>query len=257
MIIKSDKELEILRECGRRLARILDSVAREVRPGVSTKELDQYAERLIRDAGGAPVFKGYVTLGSKTPYPGSLCVSVNDEVVHAIPSDKKIVKAGDLVGLDIGMRYPAEAGLITDMAITVGVGSISQKAEWLIAATREALEKAVTMLRPGIRLGDLGATVQQLIEKRGFGVVRDLAGHGVGRELHEEPFVPNWGRRGSGPFVHEGSVLAIEPMATERDSRVRLDPDGWTFRTRDGGLAAHFEHTVIVLKDGAEALTKL
>src|SRR3989338_2601777 len=178
MIIKNDAELKTLRECGRRLARILDTVAKEVRPGVSTKMLDDLAEHLIRESGGDPIFKGYLTLGSKVPYSGSICISVNDEVVHAIPSEKNILKEGDVVGLDIGMRYPSGTGLITDMAITIGIGKISQKARVLIATTREALEKAVAVLQHGIRLGDVGAVVQQHIEKNGFGVVRDLAGHG-------------------------------------------------------------------------------
>ncbi len=268
MVIHNKKELEILRECGQKLARILEEIKKETRPGISTKNLDDMAERLILDSGGDPVFKGYRALVSEKPYPCSICVSINDEVVHAIPSNSRILKEGDIVGLDIGMRWPAlsnqqpttnnqQQGLITDMAVTVGVGKISRKAELLIEATRESLDKGVAVLRPGIRLGDLGAVIQEYIERLGFGVIRELAGHGVGRELHEEPFVPNWGRRGSGPPVIEGMVLAIEPMASELGWKVVLDKDGWTFRTKDGGLAAHFEHTVIVTKDGAEVLTKL
>lgn len=257
MMVKNKKELDTLRECGRRLAGILEEIKTRVEPGVTTSELDERGEALIREAGGEPVFKGYRALRSEKPYPCALCTSVNDEVVHAIPSEKKVLVGGDIIGLDIGMRYPAEGGLITDMAVTLGVGKISRKAALLIEITDKALEKGIAVLRPGIHLGDLGAVIQQHLERNGVGVVRDLAGHGVGRELHEEPFVPNYGRRGTGPVILEGMVLAIEPMATERDWHVILDKDGWTFRTRDGGLAAHFEHTVIVTKDGAEVLTKM
>ncbi|MBI2640226.1 MAG: M24 family metallopeptidase, partial [Candidatus Sungbacteria bacterium] len=235
MIVKNKEELEILRECGRRLALILDEVKKAVRPGISTKALDDLAERLIIETGGDPVFKGYRALGSKSAYPCSLCTSINDEVVHAIPSENRILKDGDIIGLDIGMRWssyakasavamaladksegkpafvgvPAgkyfkttggksvfrrqEGGLITDMAVTVGVGKISIPAEALILTTHEALEKGLEILRAGIRLGDLGAVIQSHIEHSGYGVIRDLAGHGVGRELHESPFVPNYG----------------------------------------------------------------
>ena len=268
MIVKDKEELEILRGCGRRLAEVLASVAKAVRPGISTKELDDLAEKLILERGGVPVFKGYRTLRSEPPYPCSLCTSVNDEVVHAIPSEKRVLKEGDIIGLDIGMRWPSflnqqpatrnrQLGLITDMAVTVGVGKISKEAERLISTTRDSLEKGIAVLQPGIRLGDLGAVIQNHLEKNGFGVIRDLAGHGTGRKLHEEPFVPNYGKRGAGPVVLEGMVLAIEPMATEGDWHVVLDKDGWTFRTRDGKLAAHFEHTVMVTKSGAEILTRI
>lgn len=257
MIVKDKEELEIIRGCGRRLAEVLETVKKAVRPGISTKELDDISEKLILEQGGYPVFKGYRTLKSEPPYPCSLCTSVNDEVVHAIPSSKVVLKAGDIIGLDIGMRWPAKDGLVTDMAVTVGVGDISKNAERLINATRDSLEKGIALLRPGMRLGDLGAVIQGHLEKNGFGVIRDLAGHGTGRILHEEPFVPNYGKRGAGPVVLEGMVLAIEPMATEGDWHIILGDDGWTFRTRDGKLAAHFEHTVIVTKNGAEVLTKI
>lgn len=257
MIVRNPEEIETLRECGRRLALILNEVRSAVRPEISTKALDEIAERLIVEHGGEPVFKGYKALGARRAYPCSLCVSINDEVVHGIPSEGRILADGDVVGLDIGMRWPSDGGLITDAAVTVGVGKISGFASELITTTMTALEKGIAVLRPGMRLGDLGATIQAEIERKGFGVIRDLAGHGVGRKLHEEPFVPNWGRRGSGPFVHEGTVLAVEPMAAIGDWRVRLDPDEWTFRTADGSLSAHFEHTVLVYGGGAEVLTKI
>lgn len=276
MIVRSKAELDTLREGGRRLAGILEQVMRAVRPGVSTLELDRLAESLILSSGGEPAFKGYRTQKSDPPFPASLCTSVNDEVVHAIPKPGKILREGDVLGLDIGMFWPAsakatagkpssgralrslgEGGLITDMAVTVPVGKVSPGAERLIAETRRALEAGIAVLKPGIQLGDLGHAIQSTIEAAGFGVVRELVGHGVGRSLHEPPHVPNYGTPGAGPAVREGTVLAIEPMATLGDYRVRLDPDGWTFRTRDGSLAAHFEHTVYIGKDGAEVLTQL
>ncbi len=285
----SEKEIEILREGGKRLSGILAEVKNAVRPGVSTKELDTLAESLIRASGGDPIFKGYKTKLDPRPYPGSLCVSVNDEVVHGIPSKKRILKEGDIVGLDIGMRWPASRiqnfpgrtptagqaefprpyadggtgriqnlnnGLVTDMAVTIGIGNVSSGAEKIMRATRESLENGIAILKPGVRLGDLGHAIQEYLEKNGFGVVRDLAGHGVGLELHEDPFVPNFGKPGIGPKLREGMVIAIEPMATEGDWHLVLSNDGWTFKTSDGRLAAHFEHTVLITKDGAEILTK-
>ncbi len=267
MIIRDKWELDTLREGGHRLAKILAEVVRAVQPGVSTLELDRLAESLIVSSGGEPAFKGYRTRKSDPPFPASLCTSVNDEVVHAIPRAEKILRRGDIIGLDIGMRWPAsarglarrsfgEGGLITDMAVTVPVGSISPQAERLVGVTRRALEAGIAALKPGIHLGDLGNVIQRTIEAEGFSVVRELVGHGVGRELHEAPPVPNFGTPGTGPLIREGMILAIEPMATAGDYRVKLDGDSWTFRTLDGSLAAHFEHTVAVMKDGAEILTK-
>lgn len=283
MIVFSPQELATLRECGWRLAAVLGEVTRVVRPGVSTFELDTLAERLIRGVGGDPVFKGYRTEGRGKPYPAAICTSVNDEVVHAIPKKDRILASGDVLGLDLGMRWPAgqppaasyqlparsangqlearswkpETGLVTDMAVTVPVGKVTPQAGRLISVTREALEKGIRAIRPGITLGDLGAAIQRHIEVNGFSVVRDLVGHGVGRELHEEPYVPNYGTPGEGLLIRAGMVLAVEPMATAGNPAVKLDSDGWTWRTRDGSLAAHFEHTVIVTKEGVEVLTRL
>ena len=276
MIIRNSEELHTLRECGRRLAHILYDVEKLVRPGVATMELDRRAEARIREEGGAPIFKGYKTKLDPRPYPGSLCVSVNDEVVHGIPSEKRVLRDGDIVGLDIGMRWPArasedayaprggsgkrrgvEVGLITDMAVTVGVGKISSEAEKLLRVTKESLERAIALLVPGIRLGYLGAEIQEHLEKSGYGVVRELAGHGVGRLLHEDPYVPNYGKRGHGAKLALNQVIAIEPMATAAHPDLELAKDGWTFKTHDGGLAAHFEHSVVILAGGAEVLTKI
>lgn len=255
--IKSKEEIAILREGGKRLAEILEKVAKAVKPGVSTSELDGLAEGLIFAYQGTPSFKGYKIRETKIPYPGSLCASVNDEVVHAIPRRERILKEGDIIGLDIGMRYPTQNGLYTDAAVTVGVGEISVEADKLIRLTKEALETGIKMVRAGARVGDIGHAVQKFLENNKLGVVRDLAGHGVGHAVHEEPLIPNYGKPGSGPELKEGMVIAIEPMATLGGWRVVLDDDEWTFRSADGSLAAHFEHTVAVTKDGAEVLTML
>ena len=279
MIIKSQEELNTLRECGRRLAKILDEVVKAVKPGVSAKDLDGLAESLILYQGGEPVFKGYKIKEEKRAYPASLCVSINDEIVHGVPSEKKIIKEGDIVGLDIGMRWPSRKipnpktqndflrhseaegrriseGLITDTAVTVGVGKISKEAEKLLRVTKESLVLGISILKPGVRLGDLGFIIQQHLEKNNLSVIRDLCGHGVGKGLHEEPMVLNYGKKGTGTELKEGMVIAIEPMASLGDWKIKVDDDGWTIRMADRSLAAHFEHTVVIIKEGAEILTK-
>ncbi len=265
--IKKPEELEILREGGRRLAGVLAEVAGAVKPGISTSFLNELAERLILASGGAPSFKGYNPYGAKAAYPAALCVSINDEVVHAIPKRDRILVEGDIVGLDIGMWWPGEKfkikneklkmtrAMATDTAVTVGVGKISPQAEKLIRATQESLVIGIREVRAGASIGDIGAAIQAHLEKNGFGVVRDLAGHGVGYAVHEDPFVPNFGERGKGLILKEGMVLAIEPMATEGAWQVTLDEDEWAYRTADGRLAAHFEHTVAVTAKGCEVLT--
>ncbi len=225
------------------------------------------------------MFKGYRADGRGRPFPASVCTSINDEVVHGIPRPDRVLREGDTIGLDIGMRWPSasqtskvpapeqvrygagnrqtfEEGLVTDMAVSVAVGRVPYVTGELLHATRDALLKGIGMLKPGIRMGDLGHAIQEAIESQGFSVVRDLVGHGVGQKLHEDPYVPNYGTPGEGIEIREGMVLAIEPMATAGGSAVLLDSDGWTWRTKDGSLAAHFEHTVLVTKDGAEVLTQ-
>lgn len=256
MTVKNEREEQILRECGGRLAAITEKLLAEVKPGVSTLHLDGLAEALILSSGGIPVFKGYRSDRSEPLFPASICTSVNDEVVHAIPRADRILSDGDIIGIDIGMRYPRTGGLITDMAVTVPVGNVSAEAMRLIHATRQALVSGIAAAAAGVRMGDVGSSIQRAIESKGFGVVRELAGHGVGRELHEDPYVPNYGEPGQGARIKEGTVLALEPMAAAGSSEVRLDRDGWGWRTRDGSLAAHFEHTVIVTKKGAEILTQ-
>lgn len=258
MIIKNKKELEILREGGKRLAAVLADIAEAAKERVTTKELDNLAEKLILKAGGKPSFKGYKVYGAPTAYPGTLCVSINEEVVHGIPNDRAL-KNGDIVGLDIGMLWPSgasakEAGFYTDTATTILVGGGKNK---LIDATKKSLEIGISKVHAGVRVGDIGFVIQQHLEKEGFGVVRELVGHGVGKAVHEEPEIPNWGRVGEGPALREGEVIAIEPMATEGKFSVKLAKDGWTWVTRDGSRSAHFEHTMVVTKDGAEVLTKV
>jgi len=271
MIIKNKKELEILREGGKRLAAVLAEVARSAIAGISTRELDALAENWILKAGGTPSFKGYKTQGAQHPYPGALCVSINDEVVHGLPSDR-VLKNGDIVGLDIGMWY---RGLCTDTALTVLVTQtkfrsltdlnlVWVRANKLIKATRKSLEIGIQQVRAGARVGDIGFAIQNYLEKevrlpdvQGFGVVRELVGHGVGRAVHEDPEIPNFGKKGGGKELVEGMIIALEPMATDGSPKVKIAPDGWTWLTRDGSRAAHFEHTVMVTRDGAEVLTKI
>jgi len=251
---KTSREIEILAEGGKILASILNEVTGKVEPELPTKELDDLAFSLIKKAGGKPAFLGYKGRVGTYPYPASLCVSVNDEVVHGIPSREKILKEGDIVGLDIGMECK---GLFTDMAVTVGVGNISDKAKKLIDATKKSLEIGMAEIREGAKLGDYGFAVQSFAEKNGFGVVRILVGHGVGYAAHEDPDIPNWGKKGKGMEFKEGMVLALEPMLCQGGYEVVLGDDEWTWKTKDGLLSAHFEHTISVEKNGCRVLTKI
>lgn len=252
MVIRNKKEYERLKEGGRILAFILRTLTDEARPGISTLELDAKAETMIREAGGIPAFKGYRIKGVRRAYPATICASINDAVVHGIPSATKILKDGDIVGIDIGMQYK---DFFTDMAVTVGVGVIDPASRALINATAAALAIGIQKIKSGMHIGDVGRLIQTYLEKQGLGVIRDLAGHGIGKKLHEEPLVPNFGSPGTGPVIREGEVLAIEPMATQGDWRVRVLDDEWTIVTKDGSRAAHFEHTVIVRRSGAEIIT--
>jgi len=243
----TNRELDALSVSGSILSRALKAVVNAVRAGVSTKELDRIAEHEIRSAGAAPSFFGY------NGYPASLCVSINDEVVHGIPKEDRILHDGDVVGFDLGASYD---GIHTDMATTIFIGKpVPPDVLRLLTTTRTALDAALTVLRSGITTGDIGSTVQQIVESDGFSVVRDLVGHGVGRSIHEEPSVPNFGTAGSGERIVEGMVLAIEPMVTEGGYAVVTDSDGWTVRTKDGSRAAHEERTVIVGRNGCRTIT--
>ncbi len=248
--IKSNQEIEIIAEGGKILHDILQKTAGLVKPGVSTWELNEFAEEAIVRAGGRPSFKGYGP--KKNPFPATLCTSINGVVVHGIPSPNVILKSGNIVGLDIGMEYQ---GLYTDTAITVGVGVISDTAKKLIETAKKSLDEAIIQAKAGNRMGDISFAIQSTAEKAGFSAVRDLVGHGVGYEVHEDPAVPCYGKKGTGEVLREGMVLAIEPMLCEHEYFVTADTDGWTIRTADGGLSAHFEHTAALTKDGVRVLT--
>ncbi|MBI3954269.1 MAG: type I methionyl aminopeptidase [Chloroflexi bacterium] len=245
--IKSPAELELMRRAGQIVAATIATLVGALRPGMRTADLDSIAEREIRSRGGTPSFLGY------KGYPASICVSVNEEIVHGIPG-QRVLKEGDVVSLDVGAIYQGWQG---DGAVTVGVGRISEEARQLIAVTRGALEAAIKQARPGVRLGDIGATIQQYVESRGYSVVREYVGHGIGRQMHEEPQVPNYGVPGRGLRLVKGMCLAIEPMVNIGDWHTRVGPDQWTIFTVDGSLSAHFEHTIAVLEEGAEVLTRL
>lgn len=240
------QRITAMREGGMRLARVLHSVMQIVRPGATTGELDALAEQQIRESGGKASFKGY------RGYPASLCTSVNEAVVHAIPRPDWKLRRGDIVGLDIGMVYN---GYYTDMAVTVPVGEVGQSAKIFLAAARKALRIGLAAVRDCALTGDVGAAIQKYVEGAGYGVVRDLVGHGVGQSVHDEPQVPNFGRSGTGAVLHAGQTIAVEPMITQGDYRVRTLPDQWTVVTQDGSLAAHFEQTVAVTERGCDILT--
>jgi methionyl aminopeptidase len=254
---KTEEEIAIMREGGKIHARILKEVAKKVKPGVKTDELNSYAEQLIDEAGCTASFLGYQTPDADEPYPAALCVSINEEIVHGIPNNgnERILFEGDIVSLDMGLTYQ---GFVTDAALTVPVGKIDKKAEMLINATREALDRAIVAMRLHGHIGDIGDAVLQVAKKHGFGVIEGLSGHGVGYSVHEEPFVPNKAARGEGPELKQGLVIAIEPMLSLGSRDIKRLSDGWTYITRDKSLSAHFEHTVAVGYDGKiEVLTKL
>lgn len=242
---KSSKEIELIRESGRITAQTLDLLERSVRPGISTLELDRLAEDFIRSAGAVPAFKGY------KGFPRTVCISVNNEVVHGIPGNRKL-KEGDIVGLDMGVIWK---GWYSDSARTVPVGAISDEARKLLDVTRDSLHQGIAQCLAGRHLSDIGAAVQAHVEAQGYSVVRDLVGHGIGRSLHEEPQVPNYGKAGHGMKLRPGLVIAIEPMVNVGDFKVALLPDKWTIVTEDGSLSAHFEHTVAITNEGPRILT--
>lgn len=252
--IKTPEDITALREGGKRLAEILEKVKERATPGVTTKELDKLAESLIFSAGGKSAFKNYKPPWSERyPFPATLCTSVNDEIVHGIPSHYTL-REGDTLGLDIGLEFK---GLFTDMAQTIPVGEISEKKQKLLAVTKQALVLAIAQIKEGAYLHDIGATIQLYVQHNGFNVVsKELSGHGIGHKLHEEPLVSNWRESGRGPLLKTGYVFAIEPMVAST-SKILFDRDGWVCRTADGSPAAHFEHTVVVTKEGAEILTKI
>ncbi len=253
VIIKTPEEIEILREGGRRLATILQKVGKKVAPGVTTAELDAYAEELIRAGGDEPAFLGYTPEGVSYPFPASLCVSVNNEIVHGIPSDR-VLKNGDIVTIDLGLKH---RGLFTDHAISLPVGQISKNSQKLLDATREALYVGIEAARGGNTTGDIGHAIQEYIRPFKYGIIRGLSGHGVGRAIHEDPFIPNYGKRGAGERLRPGMVVALEPMIAEGDWQAIPQPDEYLYTTGDGSRAAHFEHTILITEGEPEILTQI
>jgi methionyl aminopeptidase len=245
IVRKSPEEIDKIAAAGRLLARCLSMLRAKSRPGVTTAELDQAAEKFIRSQGGEPAFKGY------RGFPGSICVSPNSMVVHGIPGSYAL-KRGDLLSIDVGVILNR---WVADAAITVPVGNVAAPARRLLATTEGALFDAVEQSRPGNRLGDVSHAVQARVEGDGFSVIRSLVGHGIGRDMHEDPQIPNFGEAGTGPELMEGMVLAIEPMVNAGGQEVRMGSDNWAVYSRDGSLAAHFEHTVAVTVDGPRILT--
>ena len=251
IVRKSAAELEAMREGGRITAACLKMLADNVRVGISTRELDRLAEDFIRSHGGKPEFKGYP--GAHSPFPGSICASPNAMIVHGIPGSYRL-REGDVLSLDVGVRYE---GFVTDSATTVAVGGVPEEVERLLSTTRQCLSAATEQVRVGKRLGDIGHAIQTVAESRGYGVVRDLVSHGVGRKMHEDPQIPNYGRPGTGPRLLPGMTFAIEPMITLGDYEIRISEwDGWSIYTADGSLAAHYEHTVAVTENGPWVLTE-
>jgi len=245
--IKTPSEIQIMKEGGKILAKIMKKLEKQVRPGITTKELDRAVEALILKYGTEPSFKGY------KGFPACLCTSVNEEIVHVIPSDRDL-KEGDIVSLDLGILYK---GFHSDMAITVPVEKISPEAQHLIRTTKKALKRGIKKVRPGNTIGDIANTIQRYIEGQGLGVVRELCGHGIGKNIHEDPQIPNYGKRRTGSELVEGMVICLEPMVTIGDWKIKKAKDGYGFQTKDGSLSAHFEHTIAVVKEGAEVLTEM
>jgi methionyl aminopeptidase len=251
--IKTKEEIKTMRQAARHLAQVLNLVAKAVKPGVSTWELDQLAEKLILDLGAEPAFKDYHPDSNRNGYPATLCVSINQEVVHGIPKKDKIIKEGDIVGIDCGVKLN---GYYSDMAVTVGVGKIKPEYKQLMQVTKKSLELGIKKIKEGVYLGDVSSIIQNYVEENGFSVVRNLCGHGIGRNLHEEPVIFNFGKPKTGPILKAGMTLAIEPMVNLGGWKVKTANDGWTIETVDGSYSAHFEHTVLVTKNGVEVLTK-
>ncbi|MGB3941903.1 MAG: type I methionyl aminopeptidase [Candidatus Manganitrophaceae bacterium] len=247
IILKSTEEVAKIAKASRIVAESLEALRVYIKPGMTTKELDRFVDGQIRERGGIPAFKGYRN------YPATLCISVNDEVVHGIPSNR-VIKEGDIVGLDLGAIYE---GFYGDAAVTVPVGEVTPDAMRLIEVARESLLAGIEQACEGKRLSDISHAVQSCVEKAGFSVVTDFVGHGIGRSLHEEPQIPNFGPPGRGPRLKEGMVLAIEPMVNMGKSTVRVLDDRWTAVTEDGSLSAHFEHTIAVTKEGPVILTRI
>jgi methionyl aminopeptidase len=254
IIIKTPEEIKIMREGGKRLARVLHKVKEKIVPDVSTKDLDIYTEKLIREMGDSPAFLNYRPDGANASFPASLCVSVNDEVVHGIPNKHRILKEGDIVSIDLGIKH---RGLFTDMALTVPVGAVSAGNLKLIQITKQALQVGIDAARAGNTVGDISNSIENFVRPHGYGIVEVLSGHGVGRAIHEDPYIPNFGKKGTGAKLLPGMIIALEPMLNLGTKNVTLDDEGYTFRTADGKNSAHFEHTILITENEAEILTKM
>ncbi len=247
IILKSEREIDLMRRAGQIVATVLARLKSEVRPGITTQELDDVAAKEVTRLGGIPSFKGY------RGYPANICVSINDEIVHGIP-DERVVKTGDVVSIDFGAIYKGFQG---DSALTVGAGKLDSKVDELLSTTEGALQAGIEASKAGARLGDVSHAIQTYVESRGFSVIREYTGHGIGRDMHEDPQIPNFGIPGQGPVLKKGMTLALEPMVTTGDWRTKVGGNHWTVSTVDGSLAAHFEHTIAVTDGAAVVLTAL
>lgn len=252
--IKTPEEIEILKEGGKRLAFVLREVSKQVVAGVSTQDLEDYARKLITDAGDTPSFLNYKPRGARRPFPAAMCVSINNEIVHGIPNESpRIIQDGDIVSLDLGVTHK---GLITDSAVTVGVGTLKDEDRKLIEHCREALALGIKAAKAGKHIGDIGYAIESFARPLGYGMSEGLSGHGVGYKVHEDPYVPNEGRPGEGELLRPGMVLALEPMLTLGTDKIVLDKDGYTYKTADGSNAAHWEHSIVITDDEPIVLTK-
>ena len=249
--LKSRAEIDTMRRASVIVAEVLQTLKATVKPGMTTLELDEVAERMTHERGAKPAFKGYGVAGKVFKH--SLCTSINEEIVHGIPSDR-VLREGDILGMDFGVVYE---GFYGDSAVTVGIGEVSPEAERLMQVTETALNEGIETMREGNRLGDLGSTIQGIAERSGYSVVREFVGHGIGKKLHEEPPVPNYGDAGKGQRLRAGMVLAVEPMLNAGKKEISILEDGWTAVTRDRSLAAHFEHSIAITADGPFVLTRL
>jgi len=250
--VKTEKEIAAIRESGRRLASVMNELEKRVVPGVSTWEIDEAAEKMIFELGGIPSFKGYG--GGKNPFPASICASINNEIVHGIPRKETLLKEGDIFKIDLGMKYD---GMHSDMARTFAVGKIDREKQKIIDAVRESFYRGVEVLKPGKKLNAYGKAVQKYVEKEGFSVVRNLVGHGIGKQLHEFPQIPNYYERGMCKYkIEAGMTFALEPMINAGSYDIKIGKDGWVFETKDGSLSAHWENTVLITDNGVEILTE-
>ena len=248
IVIKTPREIELMRKAGRVVALVFKEIENKIVPGLSTLDVANMCEKVIRDNGAYPTFLGY------GGFAGAVCVSVNDEIVHGIPSKKKILREGDIVSVDVGATLN---GYIGDACRTYIVGIAPESVHKLVKVTEESFFEGVKYAKPGAHLGDISHAIQEYAESHGYSVVRDYTGHGVGHELHEDPYIPNYGIAGTGVILKEGMCLAIEPMINEGKPSVRVDRDGWTARTKDGKLSSHYENSILITKDGYEILTML